>query len=466
MNKSKRIQHPKHQSSKGRKTKNYRAFFKRHLATLDLIATSLTAIIFIPLAALYVIAVFSSYSRAEEVASSAAAQVTPVVSAAPVQAPILPSTEQGQQLTPPQTNNIPPDVSNNATPIANVSDLAKPVDADSKRDIVSHTPDFIEEQTMANHPFDSASAVSQAQAVGQPSLGSVSPTDFGFTGQRQENFGLIDYGGRFYDPVLGRFISPDPIIPDYTNPQALNRYSYVYNNPVRYNDPTGHCPLCVAVIAGTIVTLDAVDVGSSLYITSNPSQFSAEDVDYAQTSLGLWQAGMMADGPMVAGDAFAAAQGAWRGGKSLWRWGSRAFAQEAADVGTHLIDDVARQASHISPYQVHIDPLTGKGPMGIDTSAFSSGIATANGGIRNRSAFWQEWAKKYPGTLSADNLDLINEVGLSPQVDDVWLEHFPEHAPYAGEILEHHHLDQGPIAIPLPETVHRKIPGFGIWHSQ
>ncbi len=46
---------------------------------------------------------------------------------------------------------------------------------------------------------------------------------------------------RRYDPVLGRFIQPDTIVPDPGDPQALNRYSYVGNNPVRYTDPSGHC---------------------------------------------------------------------------------------------------------------------------------------------------------------------------------------------------------------------------------
>jgi hypothetical protein len=57
---------------------------------------------------------------------------------------------------------------------------------------------------------------------------------------------LLAYGVRWYGPALGRFISPDTIVPDYANPQSLNRYSYVYNNPLKYVDPTGHngeCPL-------------------------------------------------------------------------------------------------------------------------------------------------------------------------------------------------------------------------------
>jgi hypothetical protein len=49
------------------------------------------------------------------------------------------------------------------------------------------------------------------------------------------------YNARYYDSAIGRFTQPDTIIPDQFNPQSLNRYSYVRNNPVRYTDPMGHC---------------------------------------------------------------------------------------------------------------------------------------------------------------------------------------------------------------------------------
>ena len=39
---------------------------------------------------------------------------------------------------------------------------------------------------------------------------------------------------------MGRFISPDNVVPDYFHPQMLNRYSYALNNPLRYVDPNGH----------------------------------------------------------------------------------------------------------------------------------------------------------------------------------------------------------------------------------
>ncbi|MBU1748399.1 MAG: hypothetical protein KKA73_11980 [Chloroflexi bacterium] len=68
------------------------------------------------------------------------------------------------------------------------------------------------------------------------------PTDYRFTGQRFESMigGLYDYGARFYDPLLGRFVSADTVVPGAGNPQALNRYSYVLNNPLKYTDPTGN----------------------------------------------------------------------------------------------------------------------------------------------------------------------------------------------------------------------------------
>jgi hypothetical protein len=40
--------------------------------------------------------------------------------------------------------------------------------------------------------------------------------------------------------VLGRFLSADTIVPDPSNPQRLNRFSYTRNNPLKYTDPTGH----------------------------------------------------------------------------------------------------------------------------------------------------------------------------------------------------------------------------------
>ncbi|MBI3617463.1 MAG: hypothetical protein HY210_04500 [Candidatus Omnitrophica bacterium] len=62
-----------------------------------------------------------------------------------------------------------------------------------------------------------------------------------FTGKKTDDeSGLIYFGARYYDPKLGRFISPDTIVPYPSDPQSFNRYSYARNNPVNVIDPTGH----------------------------------------------------------------------------------------------------------------------------------------------------------------------------------------------------------------------------------
>ena len=57
---------------------------------------------------------------------------------------------------------------------------------------------------------------------------------YGFTGKELDGeTGLYYYGARYYDPLLGRFTSLDPWSGDLLNPQTLNKYSYVINNPLR-----------------------------------------------------------------------------------------------------------------------------------------------------------------------------------------------------------------------------------------
>ena len=62
----------------------------------------------------------------------------------------------------------------------------------------------------------------------------------GYTGHEHlPEFGLINMNGRMYDPIVGRFLSPDPYVqaPDFS--QGYNRYSYCINNPLIYTDPSG-----------------------------------------------------------------------------------------------------------------------------------------------------------------------------------------------------------------------------------
>lgn len=63
----------------------------------------------------------------------------------------------------------------------------------------------------------------------------------GYTGHEHLQWcGLINMNARLYDPMVARFLSPDPVVQAPDNTQSLNRYSYCLNNPLKYVDPTGN----------------------------------------------------------------------------------------------------------------------------------------------------------------------------------------------------------------------------------
>lgn len=62
----------------------------------------------------------------------------------------------------------------------------------------------------------------------------------GYTGHEMlEKLDLVHMNGRVYDPLVARFMSPDPIIQDAHHSQSYNRYTYVWNNPKNLTDPSG-----------------------------------------------------------------------------------------------------------------------------------------------------------------------------------------------------------------------------------
>ncbi|MDO5666030.1 MAG: polymorphic toxin type 23 domain-containing protein, partial [Bacteroidia bacterium] len=96
----------------------------------------------------------------------------------------------------------------------------------------------------------------------------------GYTGHEHLPwFGLVNMNARLYDPVLGRFLNPDPYVqmPDFT--QNFNRYSYVLNNPLKYTDPTGEKMwpwLLGEVLTGGLLSFTAVTTGTAMYAAMFP----------------------------------------------------------------------------------------------------------------------------------------------------------------------------------------------------
>jgi RHS repeat-associated protein len=66
-------------------------------------------------------------------------------------------------------------------------------------------------------------------------------TKRGFTGHEMvDGFDIVHMNGRIYDNMIGRFLQADPVVQDPSNTQNFNRYTYVWNNPLAYTDPSGY----------------------------------------------------------------------------------------------------------------------------------------------------------------------------------------------------------------------------------
>jgi RHS repeat-associated protein len=84
-----------------------------------------------------------------------------------------------------------------------------------------------------------------------------STTRQGFTGHEMlDSVSLIHMNGRVYDPALGRFLSADSVIQSLGASQSINPYSYAWNDPLKYTDPSGHSLL--GSILGLVATMIAI----------------------------------------------------------------------------------------------------------------------------------------------------------------------------------------------------------------
>jgi RHS repeat-associated protein len=170
----------------------------------------------------------------------------------------------------------------------------------------------------------------------------------GYTGHLEDDDLSLTYmQQRYYDPLIGRFYSNDPVGFTPQNPvMSFNRYMYVNNNPYKYTDPNGEYLESLWDAASLSVGL--VNLGSNI-------------------SNGNWEAAAL-DALGVVADGVALALPIVPGGASMVISGSRAGANALSDSAL-----VARGGANITPQS--IENATSTHPSGV--TGFS---AQCNGG--------------------------------------------------------------------------------------
>jgi RHS repeat-associated protein len=92
-----------------------------------------------------------------------------------------------------------------------------------------------------------------------------------YTGKPRDATGLVYFGARYYDPLIGRFMGVDPAGIDPANPHSFNRYAYAHNNPYKYIDPDGKFAILAfvaAAVTSAIIAnnaLNAYDQNTSVF---------------------------------------------------------------------------------------------------------------------------------------------------------------------------------------------------------
>ncbi|MCC5918117.1 MAG: hypothetical protein JJU02_12430, partial [Cryomorphaceae bacterium] len=118
----------------------------------------------------------------------------------------------------------------------------------------------------------------------------------GYTGHEHlECFGLINMNGRLYDPLLGRMLSPDKYVQAPGFSQNFNRYSYAWNNPLTYSNPSGDFIVSTTVAAiyiGAHLIAGAYIAGVMANDHGNPDRWTWDAKTYKAIGVGALVGGL------------------------------------------------------------------------------------------------------------------------------------------------------------------------------
>ena len=170
---------------------------------------------------------------------------------------------------------------------------------------------------LAYDPYGARRAADWSRALTAPESAALSDArPRGFTGHEHlARVGLIHASGRLYDPRLGRYLSPDPVVSDPTSSQDWNGYSYVANSPLSFTDPTGMVRAGPGCNVGGVMCLDNGG-GHADSPATYPEPYSVRVTIPVVTPFSVWSGGAFWGGGLPGEGGFGGAFG-WFGGYTL-----------------------------------------------------------------------------------------------------------------------------------------------------
>jgi RHS repeat-associated protein len=223
-----------------------------------------------------------------------------------------------------------------------------------------------------------------------------------FTGAEQDTTtGLYHMGARFYDPVVGRWLSEDPVQDKQFEPATLNFYAYVYDNPLLYKDPDGK----VIVLAILEIGLTAYDLTTTTQILASNASTTTKVAAVALTVAGIGLPG----GGYTAGLRLVGRVGTYAANKAA----IKALGLSLLFEPHHVIP---RQVAHLFP-GLNIDDLTiVMSKISHRTSGFSGRLQHVLSGVGTQREALERLREFYKGNclqcLDALEEFLSNNPGL------------------------------------------------------
>lgn len=224
--------------------------------------------------------------------------------------------------------------------------------------------------------------------------------------QRHTSHGLIDFGARFYDPELGRFLTIDPRGFRESSPDSFNRYAFANNNPYRYTDPDGR-------VVETAWDFANIGIGAhSLANNIASKNWGAAAVD----TVGLGLDALAAAVPFVPGGASAAIK-AERAARSVASTSARTNAAASVENVTKGGDELVDVFRAVKPDELADIQKTGafNNLPGLEGKYFTTSAESAASYAKQAvNAFGD---LPYTIVKSQVPLSVLNQPGISAAVD-------------------------------------------------